>query len=63
MFIIRWLLILNSIIPALILFPIKKIYLRKDKKQKYKGNPLLAAFVLTIHLNVAVLSAAVRGSE
>ena len=37
MFLIRWLLILNSIIPALILFPVKKIFLRKDKKAKYKG--------------------------
>ena len=42
MFIIRWFLILNSIIPALILFPIKKIYLRKDKKQKYKGPKIIA---------------------
>ncbi len=37
MFLIRWLLYINSIIPALILFPIKKIYLRKEKKEKYKG--------------------------
>ena len=42
MFIIRWLLILNSIIPALILFPIKKIYLRKEIKQKYKGPKIIA---------------------
>ena len=42
MFIIRWLLILNSIIPALIIFPIKKIYLRKEKKPKYKGPKIIA---------------------
>ena len=42
MFLIRWLLILNSIIPALILFPIKKIYLRKDKKEKYKGPVIVS---------------------
>ncbi len=42
MFLIRWLLYLNSIIPALILFPIKKIYLRKDKKEKYKGPVVIA---------------------
>ena len=42
MFLIRWLLILNSIIPALILFPIKKIYLRKEKKEKYKGPVIIA---------------------
>lgn len=42
MFLIRWLLILNSIIPALILFPIKKIYLRKEIKQKYKGPKIIA---------------------
>ena len=42
MFIIRWLLLLNSIIPALILFPIKKIYLRKNKKEKYKGPVIIA---------------------
>ena len=42
MFIIRWFLILNSIIPALILFPIKKIYLRKEKKPKYKGPKIIA---------------------
>lgn len=42
MFLIRWLLILNSIIPALIIFPIKKIYLRKDKKEKYKGPVIVS---------------------
>ena len=42
MFLIRWLLYLNSIIPALILFPIKKIYLRKNKKEKYKGPVVIA---------------------
>ncbi len=42
MFIIRWLLYLNSIIPALILFPIKKIYLRKNKKEKYKGPVIIS---------------------
>ena len=42
MFIIRWLLILNSIIPALILFPIKRIFLRKDKKEEYKGPVVVA---------------------
>ena len=42
MFLIRWLLIINSIIPALILFPIKKIYLRKNKKEKYKGPVVIA---------------------
>ena len=42
MFLIRWLLYINSIIPALILFPIKKIYLRKEKKEKYKGPVVIA---------------------
>lgn len=42
MFIIRWLLYLNSIIPALILFPIRKIYLRKNKKEKYKGPVIIS---------------------
>lgn len=42
MFLVRWFLILNSIIPALILFPIKKIYLRKDKKEKYKGPVIIS---------------------
>ncbi len=42
MFLIRWLLYINSIIPALILFPIKKIYLRKEKKQKYKGPVIIS---------------------
>ena len=42
MFLIRWLLYINSIIPALILFPIKKIYLRKEKKPKYKGPKIIA---------------------
>ena len=42
MFLIRWLLYINSIIPALILFPIKKIYLRKDKKEKYKGPVIIS---------------------
>ena len=42
MFLIRWLLIINSIIPALILFPIKKIYLRKNIKEKYKGPVVIA---------------------
>ena len=42
MFIIRWLLILNSIIPALILFPIKKIYLRKDKREKLSGPVIIS---------------------
>lgn len=42
MFLIRWLLILNSLIPALIIFPIKKIYLRKDKKEKYKGPVIVS---------------------
>ena len=42
MFLIRWLLYINSIIPALILFPIKKIYLRRDKKEKYKGPVIIS---------------------
>ena len=42
MFLIRWLLYINSIIPALILFPIKKIYLRKNKKEKYKGPVVIS---------------------
>lgn len=42
MFLIRWLLYINSIIPALILFPIKKIYLRKEKKEKYKGPVVIS---------------------
>ena len=42
MFLIRWLLYINSIIPALILFPIKKIYLRKNKKENYKGPVVIA---------------------
>ena len=42
MFLIRWLLYLNSIIPALILFPIKKIYLRRNKKENYKGPVVIA---------------------
>ena len=42
MFLIRWLLYINSIIPALILFPIKKIYLRKEKKEKYNGPVVIA---------------------
>ena len=42
MFLIRWLLIFNSIIPALILFPIKKIYLRKDKREKHSGPVIIS---------------------
>ncbi len=42
MFLIRWLLYLNSIIPALILFPIKKIYLRRNKREKYKGPVIIS---------------------
>ena len=50
MFLIRWLLILNSIIPALIIFPIKKIFLRRNKKEKYKG-PLIICMNHTAFLD------------
>lgn len=50
MFLIRWFIYINSFIPALILFGIKKIYLRKDKKEKYKG-PLIIAMNHTSFLD------------
>ena len=42
MFILRWLLILTSFIPAMIIFPVKRIFLRKEKKTKYKGPIIIA---------------------
>lgn len=42
MFLVRWFLIINSFIPALIAFGIKKIYLRKEKREKYKGPVIIS---------------------
>lgn len=42
MFILRWLLYINIVIPSLFIFPIKKIYLRRKKKEKYRGPVIIA---------------------
>ncbi|MCR5328149.1 MAG: 1-acyl-sn-glycerol-3-phosphate acyltransferase [Saccharofermentans sp.] len=42
MFLIRWLIYLNVILPSIFIFPIKKIYLRKKKKEKYKGPVIIS---------------------
>lgn len=53
MFLVRWLLIINSIIPALILFNPKRYYLRVKKKLEYKG-PIIVALNHTSFLDYVV---------
>ena len=50
MFLVRWFLIINSIIPALLFFNIKRYFLRAKKKLDYKG-PIIAALNHTSFLD------------
>ena len=50
MFLVRWFLIINSIIPALLFFGIKRYFLRAKKKLDYKG-PIIAALNHTSFLD------------
>ena len=41
MFLIRWFIYLNILIPGIFLFPVKKIFLRKNMREKHKGPVII----------------------